>query len=53
MAVPVLESFRLEGHVQECISVAFFVHAAKLLPGAMNKIALPDLFLYMTLQINE
>ena len=52
-AVPVLEAFRLEGHVQECISVAFFVHAAKLLLGAMNKIALPDLFLYMTLQINE
>ena len=41
----------LEGHVQKCISVAVFVHAAVLQPGAMNKIALPGQFLYMTLQM--
>ena len=39
----------LEVHVQECISVAVFVHVTELQSGAMNKNALPGLFLYMTL----
>ena len=40
----------LEGHVQECISVAVFVHVTELQSGAMNKISIPGLFMYMTLQ---
>ena len=39
----------LEVHVQECISVAVFVHVTELQSGTMNKIALPGLFMYMTL----
>ena len=38
-----------EGRVQECISVAVFVHVAELQSGAMNKVAFPGLLLYMTL----
>ena len=37
----------LEGHVQECISVAVFVHAAALESGAKYIIALPGPFLHM------
>ena len=33
---------RLEGHVQECILVAVFVHVAELQSGAMNNIDLPS-----------
>ena len=40
----------LEGHVQECISVAVFVHVTELQSGAMNIISIPGLFMYMTLQ---
>ena len=39
----------IEGHVQEWVSVAVFVHQTGFQSGAMNKIALSGLFMYMPL----